>query len=519
MCLGKYLRLFCFSLCLVLMSACSSSFTSSSELGELNSSDVGFSKVSRSCPIPEAPTNLMAQYINSRVSLNWQHPSSVYRFRITKNGANIARVRGNVFSYVDSNVVRGATYTYGVAAIADCGSVSSYARVSITIPSTSATPTPAPTATPVPTATPRPSATPAPTPVQTATPRPTATPTPAPTAVPTATPAPSSGCANCPVPNVSLIPVGYPGLNYQYVEYSGEQPEPVDDIGAFRTMCKYSHMGFDDPIVFPGQPGRSHLHVFFGNTGTNAYTTNDSLRASGNSTCGAGTLNRSAYWAPAMIDTYDGRPIAPRIGNFYYKTGYYLAHGSDPLIRAFPPGHRMITGSASSTGPQEGVLEYTCDDVDGGTGHYNEQSKAIPNCQPGDELIMEIEFPQCGNGQLDSPDHKSHMAFPVNGRCPSTHPIAHPVVTMNMHYVVGSRGTAAWRLSSDNYLGGPGGYSGHADWMNGWSLNFTGTASRPLPAQSAMEFWIQNIINIRADGHSHLLGNGYSQGYPDEFWQ
>src|SRR5690349_3007617 len=29
------------------------------------------------------------------------------------------------------------------------------------------------------------------------------------------------------------------------------------DIGAFRTMCNLSHMAFDDPIVYPGQPNRS----------------------------------------------------------------------------------------------------------------------------------------------------------------------------------------------------------------------------------------------------------------------
>ena len=40
----------------------------------------------------------------------------------------------------------------------------------------------------------------------------------------------------------------------------------------------------DDPIVFPGQPGASHLHDFFGNTGANASSTFETMLA-GETTC------------------------------------------------------------------------------------------------------------------------------------------------------------------------------------------------------------------------------------------
>ena len=39
----------------------------------------------------------------------------------------------------------------------------------------------------------------------------------------------------------------------------GNQPQ-------FLVECAFSHAAQDDPIVFPDQPGMSHLHVFFGNT-------------------------------------------------------------------------------------------------------------------------------------------------------------------------------------------------------------------------------------------------------------
>jgi len=58
-------------------------------------------------------------------------------------------------------------------------------------------------------------------------------------------------------------------------------PDPV--VGAFRTECRYSHVSFDDPIVYPGQPGAAHLHAFYGNTAMDAYTTTADNGAS--STC------------------------------------------------------------------------------------------------------------------------------------------------------------------------------------------------------------------------------------------
>ena len=47
----------------------------------------------------------------------------------------------------------------------------------------------------------------------------------------------------------------------------------------FVSSCGFSHRGPDDPIVYPGQPGRSHDHSFVGNVSTNAFSTLGSLRA------------------------------------------------------------------------------------------------------------------------------------------------------------------------------------------------------------------------------------------------
>ena len=51
----------------------------------------------------------------------------------------------------------------------------------------------------------------------------------------------------------------------------GASPEGARaERGVFATMCRFSHEAADDPIVFPGQAGKSHLHTFFGNRTTSA---------------------------------------------------------------------------------------------------------------------------------------------------------------------------------------------------------------------------------------------------------
>lgn len=52
-----------------------------------------------------------------------------------------------------------------------------------------------------------------------------------------------------------------------------------DTVGAFRFICSPGQVPADDPIVYPRQPGKSHLHQFYGNTSANAYSTHDSLIA------------------------------------------------------------------------------------------------------------------------------------------------------------------------------------------------------------------------------------------------
>lgn len=295
------------------------------------------------------------------------------------------------------------------------------------------------------------------------------------------------------------IPAGNPGVSTPRLGTHG--PLETSDTGDFRVECSYSHMNRDDPIVFPNQPGRSHLHIFFGNSGINANTNLNTLADSGNSNCWGGSLNRSGYWMPAVVDTRSGQPLVPSFVMAYYKTGYEVPQGT---IRSVPTGLRMISGNSSaSDSTEDSRLRITCDGVfyasDYPGGRY---PQSFPTCPSSSAYVeVHVPFPQCwvGNGVLDSPNHKDHMAYPVNGACPPSHPIAIPHITILARYDLKEGGAEAfryWRMSSDRYdRSKPGGFSSHADWVNGWD-----------PA--TMETFIRYCDNGRKNCTNGQLGDG-----------
>lgn len=287
--------------------------------------------------------------------------------------------------------------------------------------------------------------------------------------------------------NLALVPKGSDGFSTPMIKAAAiPKSESFPYAGAFRIGCEYSHMNNDDPIVYPGVPNATHHHTFFGNTGANAYSTNDSLRNSGNSTCAGGILNRSGYWMPSLINTSNGAPAKPTYIVVYYKAA---DEKSGMHIKTPPAGLRMIAGNAKPLAIADAQGGFFCQDqtqvlnpANWGImwqGNHIKQSCGGPNQM----LRMIISFPQCWDGKnLDSPDHKSHMEFICGDECknaqgviaksanscPASHPIQLPSITINADFF-GLDPTAKYRLASDNYSTAyPGGYSLHADWMNGW---------------------------------------------------
>ena len=234
---------------------------------------------------------------------------------------------------------------------------------------------------------------------------------------------------------------------------SGDRVSRAELVGVnFVENCRYSHQAPDDPIVFPGQPGASHQHTFVGNRTTSAFSSYGSLR-SGGTTC-IRRDDTAAYWVPAL---YQGQTVVlPVAATVYYRRGT-LAEVS-PL----PNNLRMIAGDAKATAPQSmGVTFWSCG-VLSGVG----RSSSVPTCPdtPGSSLRLHVRFPECWDGRnLDSADHKSHMAYAVRGECPSTHPIEVPQITQIYRYP--TRGGDGVSLASG------GADSAHADFVNAWKPN------------------------------------------------
>jgi hypothetical protein len=241
-----------------------------------------------------------------------------------------------------------------------------------------------------------------------------------------------------------------------------------DGLGAFRTTCTLAKFAFDDPIVYPNQPGVSHLHMFFGNTDISASSTTETIATKGGSTCRGGILNRTAYWIPAMYDSVTKEIKLPRFGQFYYKSG---SNVDVTLTQDIPTGLRMIAGDKNYSGNAAAHnVFWACGGVN--------QTSYIPDCVNGvTVLTLSVSFPECWDGKsLDSPDHQSHMAYiiyqnpPLKSYCPKSHPVQLPAIAEQFDFPIhpGDQHDR-WRLTSDMYPTSlRGGRSAHADWMLGW---------------------------------------------------
>src|SRR3954469_8309365 len=127
----------------------------------------------------------------------------------------------------------------------------------------------------------------------------------------------------------------------------GRGPTALSDLRQFDhvefiTVCKFSHFGPNDPIVFPRRTGKSHDHSFFGNVSTNAFTTLATLHR------GATTCQRpedtASYWAPTLL--LGDKRVDPVEADIYYRRST-LAR-----VRPFPAGLKIVAGNSAARKPQ-----------------------------------------------------------------------------------------------------------------------------------------------------------------------
>ncbi|MEO3854959.1 DUF1996 domain-containing protein [Acrocarpospora sp. B8E8] len=240
---------------------------------------------------------------------------------------------------------------------------------------------------------------------------------------------------------------------------SGSTPMPsptfTDEVThhEFQANCAFTQNRPDDPIVYPGLPGASHMHTFVGNTTTNASSTAASLLA-GSTSC-TNPHDRSAYWFPSF---YKGADLIQPIGDqvIYYKSGI-LEYWR---VQSFPQGLRFVVGSPTATLEQFRDSPGTVEGFECGNISF---SWDIPtNCPAGSQVNVRYQAPSCWDGvNLDSANHKSHMSYPVSGYCPESHPVPVPMLEFKIAFPASGDLTQA-RLSSGR------GYTWHYDFFNAW---------------------------------------------------
>jgi hypothetical protein len=245
------------------------------------------------------------------------------------------------------------------------------------------------------------------------------------------------------------------------------RPAAAEDIGTpvhgrFWATCYYDHSAEDDPIMFPRQPGASHLHDFFGNASANANSSAASMSKAGSRCVIRG--DRSGYWAPAgFLD--DIRLPGMEVHTYY--TNMY-AHDE---VRPVPPGLRMIGGSARAQSEAENPhVFWSCGATSPKRPHPYECSGF------GDRHVVGgIDFPSCWDGTGTGMDDVAYPATPGQP-CPSEFPVELPLLSLRVVYGTGDpcAGTipcGPWDPDVDVHLrlaSGPY-YTLHADFWNFWA--------------------------------------------------
>ncbi|WP_167761783.1 DUF1996 domain-containing protein [Blastococcus sp. CT_GayMR19] len=227
-------------------------------------------------------------------------------------------------------------------------------------------------------------------------------------------------------------------------------PQHVDWV----TTCQVTKNAPDDPIVFPGMPGRAHDHTFSGNTSINAYSTAEQLVNQRTNCTNSG--DTASYWMPTLL--VDGKPLNP-----YQVRAYYRAATRDTSkLVAIPFGLKILAGDAMATSPQSaGIAGFQCR-IEGEGATVRKQSLP-PNCGPRALLEASVVFPNCWDGKnLDSADHKSHMSYAKDFKCDAAHPVQIPQLTLAERFTKGRTGGKITLASMNSPM------TLHADFLNAW---------------------------------------------------
>ncbi|PRP81987.1 hypothetical protein PROFUN_10481 [Planoprotostelium fungivorum] len=242
------------------------------------------------------------------------------------------------------------------------------------------------------------------------------------------------------------------------------------------------YRGRADPIVNPGYFSQ-HSHKVFGSSNFRRASVSNlddyNYAFAGDCTTCSITVDKTNYWTPDLYYQWpDGTfSLVPSGGLTVYYPSRTGPNDPNPKYKAFPKGLRMTAGNPWRRGYNESVVAHNAISYACLSGFGNPEQHKFPTdklkCIDG--LRAQIFFPTCWDGKnLDSPNHQSHVSYPIgapdNGDCPATHPVRLPGVFFEMFFDVDPKkfphgeghNPFVWSCGDST------GYGLHGDFLNGW---------------------------------------------------
>jgi len=240
------------------------------------------------------------------------------------------------------------------------------------------------------------------------------------------------------------------------------------DAHGNRIYCTISHFSYDDPIIYPGEPGKAHLHMFWGNTSTDAFSTPESLPFTGGSSCEGGTNYRSGLWIPALFNSQNEAVVPDRTFIYYKRFG--SPHMDYNQLQVIPQGLEMLASTATLN--YSGQI-FTVREQDDGK-RVMRLELSFPSCVATDDGTMNgnpiLSYKQMPGAAASVVN--SHVSYPSGSSssnavdCPSTHPYGFATPIVIVLYDEATVGSNPY-VASDKMNNAPNMSTLHGDYLFG----------------------------------------------------